>query len=358
VARFITGLLAGLDADGVVVDVVVKAEDEALLSEAAPGHRYHRAPARTSSRAYRLLWEQVGLPRLARRLGADAVHAPHYTFPLVLASKSVVTVHDATFFSAPEAHSRGKRLFFRTWTKLALRRAREVVAVSAATAAEVERYAGGRRRRPIRVAHLGVDGSVFHPPAPGETDALRTSLGLDEHEPYIAFLGTIEPRKSVPALIRAVVALRRADPSRPRLVVSGARGWDEEAAALLDDPRTKTDVVEAGYLPVESLHSLLGGAEVVCYPSVGEGFGLPVLEAMACGTAVLTTPRLAIPEVGGDAVEYTEPDERSIGAALSALLDDPERREVLGDAGLRRSAAFTWRACADHYLAAYRGASA
>jgi glycosyltransferase involved in cell wall biosynthesis len=101
------------------------------------------------------------------------------------------------------------------------------------------------------------------------------------------------------------------------------------------------------------LSAFLGGAVVVAYPSHGEGFGLPVLEAMACGAAVLTTHRLSLPEVGGDAVAYTEPDSASISHALSALLADPARREALGAAAHARSLEFTWEGSAETHLAAY-----
>ena len=115
-------------------------------------------------------------------------------------------------------------------------------------------------------------------------------------------------------------------------------------------------VLRPGYLRFTDLPGYLGGAVVVAYPSHGEGFGLPVLEAMACGAPVLTTRRLSLPEVGGDAVAYTEPDADAIGVALRALLDDPDRRAALGAAGQERSLQFTWEASAEAHLAAFRRA--
>jgi glycosyltransferase involved in cell wall biosynthesis len=112
-------------------------------------------------------------------------------------------------------------------------------------------------------------------------------------------------------------------------------------------------LLRPGYLPLELLAGFLGEADVVVYPSLGEGFGLPVLEAMACGSPVLTTRRLSLPEVGGDAVAYTEPDVPSITAALGGLLADPARRAELSTAGRARAATFDWRACARAHLATY-----
>jgi glycosyltransferase involved in cell wall biosynthesis len=141
-------------------------------------------------------------------------------------------------------------------------------------------------------------------------------------------------------------------------VLAGGRGWDEEIERAAAEVPAGLTLLRPGYLPLDLLAPLLGDAEVVAYPSLGEGFGLPVLEAMACGSAVLTTRRLSLPEVGGDAVAYTEPDAGAIAVALRDLLADPERRIELGDAARARAALFDWRACARTHLASYATAAA
>jgi glycosyltransferase involved in cell wall biosynthesis len=216
---------------------------------------------------------------------------------------------------------------------------------------------GGRTLEPG-----GAYPAVFAPPTPQAIDEVRAAIGLKPDQPWIAFLGTIEPRKNIPVLIAAHAALREEDPQTPVLVLSGARGWDEAANAALDRnadlPPDVRPVIEAGYLPLELLSAFLGGSELVVYPSLGEGFGLPVLEAMSTGAAVLTTRRLSIPEVGGDAVDYAEPDVRSLATRMRALLDDPDRRARLAAAGLARSARFTWSECAAVYTRAFADAGA
>ena len=144
----------------------------------------------------------------------------------------------------------------------------------------------------------------------------------------------------------------------PALVLAGGSGWDEEVDAAIAEVPSHLRVLRPGYLRYADLPGYLGGATVVTFPSHGEGFGLPVLEAMACGAPVLTTHRLSLPEVGGDAVAYTEPDVASIGDALSALLDDPARRQTLADAAVARSHEFTWEASAQAHLASYARAAA
>lgn len=347
VARYIAGLLRGLTDLGVTVNVVVKRSDRAWLLDQAPGHHVLEAPPSVSSRPLRLLWEQIGLPILARRLRVDVIHSPHYTFPFFARRKVVVTVHDATFFSAPHDHAASKRIFFSTWIRLGRRWAAASIAPSAATASEMTTWAG-RARGPVSVAHHGVDPSVFRQPLDTEVASFAAAHGLSTEVGWLAFLGTVEPRKSVPALVEAHRRLSAADASTPPLLVAGGLGWDEDARRLLeaagDEPGSALRYV--GYLPLAELPSYLGGATIVVYPSTGEGFGLPVLEGMSSGATVLTTRRLALPEVGGDAVSYCEPDVDGIEGGLRDLLADAGRRRRLAAAALTRSSGFTWEACA------------
>jgi glycosyltransferase involved in cell wall biosynthesis len=136
-------------------------------------------------------------------------------------------------------------------------------------------------------------------------------------------------------------------------VIAGGRGWDTRIDEALAAVPEHLEVRLPGYLPLDMLKGFLGGAEVVAYPSMGEGFGLPVLEAMSCGAPVLTTTSLALPEVGGDAVAYADPTAAGIATELRALLDDDRRRAELSAAALTRAAEFTWTACAEQHLRTY-----
>jgi glycosyltransferase involved in cell wall biosynthesis len=351
VGRYVDELLPALHAEGADLVVVCQLHDVANYRQLLPGVELLAAPAAVTRRPARLAWEQTGLAALARRARADVLHCPHYTMPLVGELPVVTTLHDATFFTHPELHLAVKRRFFTTWTRLSLARAARCVTPSAATRDELVRVAGADPAR-VTVAHLGVDAARFHVPSDTERAAVREHLGLAG--PYLGFLGTLEPRKNVPALIRAWSALT--DP--PALVLAGGRGWDEEVDRAAAEVPATHRLLRPGYLPLEMLAGFLGGAEVVAYPSLGEGFGLPVLEAMASGAPVLTTRLLSLPEVGGEAVAYTEPDAPAITAALRELLADPARRAELAAAGRARAALFDWRACARAHLTAYAAAAA
>lgn len=355
VGRYVDGLVGALSAAGADLAIVCQRADVERYGRLAPQAEIVGGPAAIAHRPARLAWEQTGLPLVAEQVEADVVHSPHFTMPLRAGRPVVVTIHDVTFFTTPEAHTTAKGTFYRSATRTALRRASRVIAPSKATRDELVRVLDADPTR-IDVAYHGVDPALFH--VPSDTDKARVAARLGVHGPYIAFLGVTEPRKNVPNLIHGWVQATHWRDDPPALVLAGGSGWDEAVDAAVAEVPPPLKVIRPGYLRFADLPGYLGGALVVAYPSHGEGFGLPVLEAMACGAPVLTTPRLSLPEVGGDAVAYTEPDADSIGSALSALLDDAERRRVLGEAAVTRAREFTWAASAEAHLAAYERAAA
>jgi len=351
VGRYVDNLVQALDASGAALSVVCQRADAEVFARLAPGSRVIQTAEELGNRPARLAWEQTTLPRLARRLPVDVIHSPHYTMPLASSVPCVVTLHDATFFSDRGLHLGVKGRFFRAWTRTSLRRAAVCVVPSRATGEELERFASARPESLV-VAYHGVDLDVFTVPSATQIQRVRDSLDLG-NQSWIAFLGTLEPRKNVPALIRAFIRAVGPRAEQPALVLAGAPGWDAAVEPALAAVPSPLRVLRPGHLPVNDLPGLLGGAELVAYPSLGEGFGLPVLEAMACGAAVLTTRRLSLPEVGGDAVAYTGTGAGDIAAALSELLDNPGRRAELSSAAVQRASGFTWAASAKAHHAAY-----
>ena len=348
--------MAGLVAQGADLALTCQRADAERYSRVAPDAQVVAGPAAIAHRPARLAWEQTGLPLVAEQVGAQVVHSPHYTMPLRSGRPVVVTLHDATVFTDPEHHSTGRGPFFRSAIRTALRRAARCVVPSAATRDEIVRVAEADPAM-LDIAPHGVDPAAFHVPTEAEQRRVQARLGIAD-APYVAFLSTLEPRKNVPGLVRGWIRACEGRERPPALVLAGGAGWDVEIDRVLAEVPPHLRVVRPGYLRYADLPGFLGGADVVAYPSFGEGFGLTVLEAMACGAAVLTSRRLALPEVGGDAVAYTETDPDSIAASLSALLDDQPRRAQLSAAGAERARQFTWTASAEKHLASYARALA
>jgi len=312
-----------------------------------------RAPA---PRPLRLAWEQLGLPAVLARARPDVHHGPHYTMPERSPVPVVVTIHDCTYFDHPEWHERSKVVLFRRAIRVAARRAAALVCVSETTARELA--AACRVDAPVVVAPHGVDHGRFSPdpPSPGSDDAALRALGIDPGCRFVLFTGTIEPRKDVPTLVRAFSALADEEPDLT-LVLAGRPGWRsgplEEA---LSASAHRDRIVRTGYVGDDAVPALLRKAAAVAYPSLAEGYGLPALEALACGAPLVTTRGTAMAELAAGAATLVEPsDPVALAEALAAVLrsgapDAARRRE----AGLEVAAARTWGASAERHVEAYR----
>jgi glycosyltransferase involved in cell wall biosynthesis len=314
---------------------------------AAPGLRLRPVAVAGAGRPTRIAWTQLLAGRAARTAGADLLHGVHYELPLRARLPQVVTVHDLTMLTHPEWHEAGKVRYFGWAMRRAVAAAARVLCVSATTAADLAERLDVPADR-VEVTPLGTD---LRPAPADRVEQVRRRLGLDG--PYLLGLGTVEPRKDLPTLVRAFAALAAELPHR--LVLAGLAGWDAGAlAAAVAASGVADRIVLPGYVPEADKAALLTGADVFAYPSRYEGFGLPVLEAMACGVPVVTTTGGSLPEVAGDAATLIEPgDADALAAAIAKLTADPAARQDAADRGLRRAAGFTWARCADLTAAAY-----
>lgn len=287
-------------------------------------------------------------PRVERATGkVDVVHATAVAYPAA-GAPVVVTVHDLAFLDDDRLATRHGHRFFRRGTELARCHAAIVVCPSQATFDDCRRAGFDERR--LRVVPWGVD---VQPVAAADVDGVRHRYGLERS--YVLFCGTVEPRKNLPGLLEAFASLPRTDVD---LVLVGPAGWNEELGALVDrHPETRARVRPLGFVRKDDRDALMAGADVFCYPSLREGFGLPVLEAMAQGTPVVTGAGTATEEVLGDAGVAVEPrDAAAIGLAIERLLDDPTEARRLGEQGRVRAGGYTWKRTAAGYLDAYEEA--
>jgi glycosyltransferase involved in cell wall biosynthesis len=358
VGRNLEFLVPAMAAAGARLTIVVQKRDLDWMSAAAPSARVISPASLPRSRPGRLLWEQFGLPSVARRERASVIFSPHYTMPLFTRIPVVVALYDAIFFSNPELHSFTKGRFFRFWIRRSLRRAAAAIAPSEATRSELIRLVQPRRER-IAVAPLGVDERIFHVPSATEIEQAATIV---EGRQWIAFLGTLEPRKNVGNLVRAFGDVTKRPAVAERypgllLALAGGRGWDSELDGVIADSPVRDRVHRLGFVPDDTLSGLLGGSLLTAYPSLGEGFGFPVLEAMACGSPILTTRLLSLPEVGGDVAVYAEPDSAALADAIEALLTNDVERGDAARRGPIRAAQFSWASSADRHLAVLESAA-
>jgi glycosyltransferase involved in cell wall biosynthesis len=301
----------------------------------------------------RIFWEQVFQPLHLRALGVDVLHGPGFVGPLVGAPRTVLTVHDLSFFRFPERLPAGRRRYLQTFTRLSVRRADLVLCDSLHTADDVHDILDTPREK-LRVVYPGVE-PRFRPPAPDALAAFRKEKGLPDR--FLLYLGTLEPRKNLGLLLRAYARLQ---PELPDLglVLAGGRGWMvDDLFREIEELGLEKKVVLPGYVPDAEQPLWYGAATALVYPSVYEGFGLPPLEAMACGAPVVVAQTSSLPEVVGEAGLYFDPfDEDSPVAVLRRLLADEAEQERLRAAGLARAAGFSWRKTAEGCVAAYRAA--
>lgn len=344
-ATSIIGLLQGLTGDGDfgldLIGVAAKHDEPPEESLRPPIEVRHLNLPR---RLVYLTWQHFGWPDIEAATGrVDVTHATTLAVPGTIAPL-VVTVQDLAFLHEPDHFTRNGLRFFDRGVKRTLRHADLVVVPSEATAEDCRSI--GLRDDRLRIVPWGIDPT---PVTDVEVEAVRQRWQIDK--PYVLFVGTIEPRKNLP---RVVEAFSRMASDTHCLVIVGWKGWKEDLGSIIET--SDADVRPLGYVPGDDLPALYRGADVCCAPSLREGFGMPVLEAMTQATPVVTSAGTSTAEVAGDTGVLVDPlDVDAISEGLQRAIDE---RDELGAAGLRRSEQFSLHATAQGYADVYAEAAA
>ncbi|HEY5103531.1 MAG TPA: glycosyltransferase family 1 protein [Acidimicrobiales bacterium] len=351
--RYIAELAKALPTREVTTTLVTRRDDTNRWRDIAPAALVSGVVP--NARAARLAYEalMLGTSRTAR--GVDVWHAPHYTMPHRRTTPTVVTIHDLTFFTNPEWHERRKVAFFRRAITYSAIHAQVLVSVSEFSARLIEEIVPVHA--PIVVAPLGVDLVGFSPSSDDDV-ALFEAHRLSVDTSFIFFVGTVEPRKGLDVLLRAFCEIAR-DDEEVELWLAGQVGWgDGSLEAQFAAHPYKARIRHLGFVEDALLPALYRRSKAVAYPSRGEGFGLPVLEAMACGASVVTTKATVMEEVAGNGARLVtagDPEELA-SSLLDALQSGPSERGQWATRARQRAEHFIWDYCVDQHLVAYQQA--
>jgi glycosyltransferase involved in cell wall biosynthesis len=283
----------------------------------------------------------------------DVLHSPNLTAPRLKKAKLVVSIHDLSYAVYPEFHTRENLRFSKKQTTMAAKYAAKIIASSHHTKKDLMGYYSIPGER-IQVIHLA-SSKVFYPER--EIAFLQRCLArLNIYKNFVLFVGSLEPRKNVKLLIKAYAEYLKADPDRYLLVIAGGRGWlNDDIYALVAELGIERHVRFLGYIQEPDLRCLYSVARVFVYPSIYEGFGLPPLEAMACGAPVITSHTSSLPEVVGDAAILIDPSNvEELFHAMRTVLGDDDLRLQMRKKSLERAKLFSWTRTAQETLAVYQ----
>lgn len=305
-----------------------------------------------------ILWHQTVLPWLARRDRLDVLHVPSYRRMLwPRPCPLVATIHDLAAFRVTGKYDRARMFYGRVVARRLARRQDEIIAVSRHTACDIAAFFGLPRQR-LAVIHNGLDHARFAPAAEGERRAVARARGIDR--PFLLYVARLEhPAKNHVRLIRAFERFKAATGSAWQLVLGGG-DWHgaEHIHAAIAASRYASEIHRLGFVPDAELPAWYRAADGFVYPSAHEGFGLPPIEAMACGCPVMSSDRGALAEIVGQAALIVEPDdETAFAAQLTRFAGDPELRADLRAAGLAHARQFDWNRTAEATLAIYAQAA-
>lgn len=300
----------------------------------------------------RRAWWSLGLPLYCGRADLALFHGTNFDLPAWSRCPTVLTIHDLSLLLYPETHE--KHLVRRARVKLPLmaRKATAIITPSKAVKAEVSQHLNIDAEKIFAIPEAAR--AAFYPAPHSERDAVCRSLGIENE--FILFVGTVEPRKNLLTLARAFAELLQATSLRPQLVIAGKEGWlSDELMAYLGASQIRDRVLFTGHLSDDDLRALYSACRVFVYPSLYEGFGLPLLEAMACGAPVITSNTPSIIETVGNVARLVSPtDTHDLANAVKSLLEDANERQHRSTTGIEHAKTFSWAQTAAATFDVYR----
>ena len=356
IGRYMLGLLKGLQETDNANEYFLFAQDDDLDGFGVYKDNFHFVPVKSKilRKTYlRILWEQVVFPFRLRKLKIDLLHCPNYTMPYTarfISPKTAIqgTFHDMTYFIHPEYLIGWKGRMFRGYIKETAKRADKILTISLNSKKDIPKFC--KLRNPdIAVTYMGVKEGFFES-APA-TDEVLSKYRISGE--YILYVGTLEPRKNVPGLIRGYRALPEEVRNRYKLVITGKKGWlyDEIFDTVNSDPELRENVIFTGFVDDCDMMPIMKRAGAFAYISFYEGFGIPVIEGMASSVPTVTSYGSSLEEVADGCCYLCDPgDTKSIAAALEKACED---RDGLREKALERAAFFTWKRCAEETLKSY-----
>ncbi len=331
-----------------------QAQNLAVIGGELAPHLFYNTPLSHENHPLGDIWEHFWLPRVLRQNRVEVLHGPATLVPLCGRSSyaTVVTIHDLVAFLFPETIPRKYAMYMRWLLARVVRRAQRIISVSENTKRDLVDILG------VDPAKVSVVYEAAHPgfrPIADRALLAATARRYGLSGPFIYHVGNIEPRKNLVRLIKAYLILRETTGHRVQLAITGQKGWlTGRLFKSLGGIDVHDDVISTGYVPHEDLPLLMNAAEAFVFPSLYEGFGLPVLEAMSCGTPVVTSDISSLPEIVGRSAVLVDPyREEAIAEGIRRVLEDTALRERLKREGIERAGLFSWERAARETLTVY-----
>lgn len=300
----------------------------------------------------RLMWEQLSLPKYIKKHKIDVLHSPGFVIPFLSKAKNILTIADMTFISHPKVHTLVKRFYFGLFMPPSIRKTDKILSISKSTKKDISDMLNINAGK-IEVTHLSYGKEFKILDKKNAKGFLSDNYSIDY--PFILFVGMIEPRKNLKRVLKAFSQLKKQETIPQKLVIVGKKGWMYKGIfKTVKRLGLEKEIIFTGYVPDNDLVKFYNSADVLVYPCLYEGFGIPILEAMACECPVITSNVSSMPEVAGDAALFVNPIKTDeIASAMKKVITNKKLQKKLREKGKLQCSKFSWKKTAEKTLLIY-----